>query len=61
MAKVKMPHAGHGKHLCYLHNLGFHLSEPEEYRALVKNSKYVCNNCGRAAAKAENLCKPVKL
>jgi len=47
--------------LCYLTNLGFMLESPEEYKKLVKNSKYMCTNCGRAANKAENLCKPVEL
>jgi hypothetical protein len=30
-------------------------------RPLVKNAKYICNECGRAAAKAENLCAPERL
>jgi len=32
MAKVKMPHAGHDKHLCYLNSLGFQISNPEDYK-----------------------------
>ena len=27
----------------------------------VKDAKFICRDCGRAAAKAENLCAPVKL
>jgi hypothetical protein len=61
MENVKMPHPGHDQHLCYLANLGFMLESPEEYTKLVRNSKYMCTNCGRAANKAENLCKPVEL
>lgn len=61
MAKAKMPHPGHDKHLCYLTNLGFNLSNSKDYKALVKNSKYLCRVCGRVAANAKNLCKPVKL
>lgn len=61
MAKVKMPHLNHGQHLCYLNNLGFHASNPKEYKALVKGGKYLCKNCGRVAVSAKNLCKPVKL
>jgi len=61
MAKAKMPHPGHDKHLCYLNNLEFQISNPEEYKALVKNAKFLCKNCGRVAASEKNLCKPVKL
>ncbi len=61
MAKITMPHPGHGKHLCYLTNIGFQLSNPKEYRALVKNGKFVCRVCGRVAANENNLCKPAKL
>ena len=61
MAKAKMPHSGHDEHLCFLQNLGFALQDPEEYKTLVRNAKFMCQQCGRAAAKKENLCKPVKL
>ena len=61
MAKTEMPHPGHDKHLCYLNNLGFQISNPEEYKQLVRNSKHMCQICGRTAAEAKNLCKPVDL
>ncbi|MHC4345816.1 MAG: hypothetical protein ACYSUP_14155 [Planctomycetota bacterium] len=61
MAKAAMPHASHAKHLCYLNNLGYQVSNPKEYKALVKDGKVVCKVCGRVAASAKNLCKPVKL
>jgi hypothetical protein len=61
MAKAKMPHPGHGKHLCYLNNLGFQLSNPKEYKTLVKNGKFLCKVCGRVAGRQGSLCKPVKL
>ncbi len=61
MAKTEMPHPGHGAHLCYLNNLGFQISNPEEYKRLVRDGKYLCKVCGRVAAKKENLCKPVDL
>ena len=56
-----MPHAGHNKHLCYLNNLGYQISNPREYKALVKNAKFICKICGRVAASDKNLCKPVAL
>ncbi|HUW20644.1 MAG TPA: hypothetical protein VMW16_15205 [Sedimentisphaerales bacterium] len=61
MAKAVMPHSGHGKHLCYLNNLGFQLSNPKEYKALVKNGKYLCKVCGRVGASDKSLCKPAAL
>ena len=61
MAEVKMPHPGHEKHLCYLNNLGFQKSNQEEYKELIKNPKFFCENCGRASASEKNLCKPIKL
>ncbi|MHC4476550.1 MAG: hypothetical protein ACYTEL_12940 [Planctomycetota bacterium] len=61
MAKTAMPHPGHGKHLCYLNNLGYQISNPKEYKQLVKGGKYLCKVCGRVALSQQNLCKPVKL
>ena len=61
MSDDNMPHPGHDKHLCYLSNLRFQDTNPEEYKLLLKNAAYYCQNCGRAAADAKNLCKPVKL
>ena len=55
----KMPHIGHQKHLCYLAESGE--STLEEVKALVKDAKFVCKVCGRAAATEENLCEPVPL
>jgi len=56
-----MPHAHHEEHLCYLQNIGFVESNLDEFKKLVRNPKFVCGNCGRAAADAKNLCKPEKL
>ena len=61
MAKAQMPHPGHDKHLCYLNNLGFQISNAKEYKDLVRDGKFVCKICGRVAAKEANLCKPAKL
>lgn len=61
MSDDKMPHPGHDKHLCYLVNLRFQDSNPEDFRTLIKEPRFFCQNCGRAANSPNNLCKPVKL
>jgi len=61
MAKAAMPHPGHDKHLCYLNNLGYQITNPKEFKSLVSNGKFFCGVCGRVAASEKNLCKPVKL
>jgi len=61
MAKAAMPHPGHDKHLCYLNNLGFQISNPDDYKSLVTDGKFMCKVCGRVAADSKNLCKPENL
>jgi len=55
------PHPGHEAHLCMAENLGFVKSNLEDYKKYVRNPQFICKKCGRAAAKAENLCQPDKL
>ena len=52
------PDLGHTKHLCYMVESSVDI---DSYKRLVKDAKFICRDCGRAAAKAENLCSPVKL
>ena len=53
------PHEGHEQHLCHLHNIERLLTEdPETYKQLVRNPKYICIGCGRVADREENLCAP---
>jgi hypothetical protein len=59
--EITKPHPGHGAHLCMAANVGFVKTHMEEYKKYVRNGKFVCKNCGRVAAKAENLCDPVDL
>nr|MBP7321702.1 hypothetical protein [Deltaproteobacteria bacterium] len=56
-----MPHQQHEQHLCYLQNIGQVEKNLEEYKKLVKDAKFVCKSCGRAAANKENLCSPEPL
>ena len=53
------PHIGHSNHLCDMAQQGeITLSE---FKELVKDLKFICKKCGRAAAKEDNLCEPVSL
>jgi len=57
--KKASPHPGHEKHLCKL------VTEDkvplDKLRPLVKDAKFICEGCGRTAAKKENLCSPQPL
>ncbi len=53
------PHLGHSMHLCDMAERGD--VSLEQMKALVKDPKFICKKCGRAAAKEENLCEPVPL
>lgn len=55
--KLFSKHTGHGRHMCELVSK----RQMEKVAKLSKGAKFVCHICGRAAAKAENLCEPVKL
>jgi hypothetical protein len=61
MEEVKMPHPGHERHLCYLENVGYLRNHPDDYKELIKNTKFFCKNCGRAAAVGKRLCEPEEL
>jgi len=52
-------HIGHKHHLCDLAISG--TVTLDQMKALVKDAKFICNKCGRVAAKEENLCQPVPL
>jgi hypothetical protein len=58
MPLYEKPHIDHEKHLCTLVAEGMDLAE---YRGLVRNPRYICRVCGRAAASEKNLCDPVPL
>ena len=52
---------GHGQHLCFLMYDGFHYSQPADYKAMVRDAEFRCQNCARTAHKAEHVCAPVPL
>ncbi len=51
----------HDQHLCYFISQGFHLSEEQQYKAMVQDPHFKCQHCGRVAGSDKNLCEPVKL
>ena len=55
--KLAKIHKGHANHLCELTSK----RQMDKVGRLAKNAQYVCHICGRAAAKASNLCEPVEL
>ena len=59
--RLQTPHPGHEEHLCVAQSVGYVKSNLEGYKKLVKNAKYVCKECGRAAEDAKNLCTPEPL
>ena len=50
-------HTGHANHLCELVSK----RQMDKVATLSKGAKYVCHICGRAAARASNLCEPVEI
>jgi len=51
----------HTEHLCYMVSQGFHVSDEQEYKALVEDAEYKCRRCGRVAGSNGSLCVPVHL
>jgi hypothetical protein len=51
----------HKEHLCFLMYQGFHFKNKDEYKQLVQDAQFRCQNCGRTAKSADNLCEPVEL
>ncbi len=49
------------KTLCAWVEEELHTKHSEQYIALIHPSTHFCMNCGRSAAKAENVCKPKKI
>lgn len=67
MAEVLLQHTterrtgNDSEHLCYLISQGFHLSDEQEFKALIEDAQYRCDHCGRHAKSDANLCVPMHL
>ena len=51
----------HIEHLCYLISQGFHLSDEQEFKALIEDAQYRCDHCGRHAKSENSVCVPMHL
>ena len=51
----------HTQHMCYMVEQGFHLNDEHYYQALTSEPGFQCQQCGRVAKKANNLCQPLRL
>jgi len=49
----------HTKHLCYFVSYGYHVDNPQDYKDLVEEPRFVCQFCGRTAHCKESLCQPM--
>jgi hypothetical protein len=50
----------HSEKMCALTCCSCHL-DLEKIKPLVRDPKFICKSCGRAAAEEKNLCGPVSL
>ena len=62
MAEPKTPHNEacaedtHNHHLCYLMYQGYHYANREEYKALVQDAAFICQNCGTVHSRWAGKC-----
>jgi hypothetical protein len=67
MTDKKMEHnadcavQGHDKHLCFLMYEGYHFDHPGDYKQIVQDAQFRCQNCGRTAHQSDQVCSPVAL
>lgn len=60
MDKDEGYNSGSDEKICSLSGSGDR-ADLDRIKSLVKNSRYVCSSCGRAAVDSENLCAPEML
>ena len=53
------PHIGHKHHLCAMAEAGE--VSLDQMKDLIRDPKFMCKRCGRAAKNSDNLCEPVSL
>lgn len=51
----------HSGHLCVLGGIMSTFDRLNDVLPLVRNPQFICRNCGRVAACADNLCNPAPL
>jgi len=51
----------HITHLCHFVSYGYHVTNEEAYKEIVKEPRYKCGFCGLSANLEESLCSPAKL
>lgn len=61
MENTNVCNGEHEKHLCMIGPALVTYKQLDELKALVRNAKFICRNCGRVSACAENLCDPEPL
>jgi hypothetical protein len=49
------------KTLCAYVDEKLQVEDPKAYVKLIKPASFYCQNCGRSAVRAENVCKPKEL
>lgn len=55
--KLANSHPGHASHMCEL----VAKRQMDKVATLSKGANFICHICGRAAAKPNNLCEPVRI
>jgi DNA-binding MurR/RpiR family transcriptional regulator len=55
--KLFTSHTGHANHMCEL----VAKRQMDKAATLAKGAKYICHICGRASARATNVCEPVEI
>ena len=55
--KLAASHKGHASHMCEL----VAKRQMDKVATLSKGANFICHICGRAAARPNNLCEPVRI
>lgn len=58
---ANVPHYGEDTVAEHAFGMLLALNHPEDYKAMLQNARFRCQNCGRTATSDNNLCSPVAL